>query len=552
MQYYNFDKYNKVAEEPGGDYWKFLDATDDELSNADIYFFHFFDVVNCMSNEELKNKVREKLFSLIMTYGVIYRGIEWCLKLFTLEEIKMFLDNDFDKRIVNLLIDDNRLYYNASIVFEYFKLFEFIGDDEYEFSYIHKVLEQIKDYSDKRLLVSILNFFINRKNIYEKLVLEYYLYLPEEYKNYIRMSYDSSYLINKFLFLQKEKIDVGIDPSITIAPEIEANCKYSYSLDLSNQRGFSGEYKVKIDATVPEGNEIVPYRPFHNTPEEMAKFCALCEAMKDIGYYYDEERGNAAGQINLGLDYLDSKEAILNFYEIYGNCEELLYYISSEEGQIFRQSIYTSSRIKPLSEIIGKRIVDEELTREDVIRLFSADYDRNPGINGLLYKKNSVCLRGYDDRSYRFEFRIPNGGCNYRTWIDNIRLYGKMMERAKQIADMFKKEYLTEREEEILSLKIELQDRKLSLEDKLSILMDLLFEDDDIKQIYYDRYYATCKKIVETETTNYEREYYSYEPSFDEVEFMELYKSRLDPDYQGNGVVSYDPETDEIKIGKSK
>ena len=33
---------------------------------------------------------------------------------------------------------------------------------------------------------------------------------------------------------------------------------------------------------------------------------------------------------------------------------------------------------------------------------------------------------------------------------------------------------------------------------------------------------------------------------------MELYKSRLDLDYQGNGVVSYDPETDEIKIGRSK
>mgnify|MGYP003297697871 CR=1 FL=1 len=50
-----------------------------------------------------------------------------------------------------------------------------------------------------------------------------------------------------------------------------------------------------------------------------------------------------------------------------------------------------------------------------------------------LYKKNSVCLRGTNKYDYRFEFRIPNGGCNYETWIDNIRLYGKMMEKAKSL-----------------------------------------------------------------------------------------------------------------------
>ena len=126
------------------------------------------------------------------------------------------------------------------------------------------------------------------------------------------------------------------------------------------------------------------------------------------------------------------------------------------------------------------------------------------------------------------------------------------MERAKQIANMFKKEYLTEREEEILSLKIELQDRKLSLEDKLSILMDLLFEDEDIKQIYYDRYSATLRKIRETGTDNYSNLYGYHEPSFDEVEFVEHYESRLDPEYDGYGVVSYDPETDEMKVGRRK
>jgi hypothetical protein len=101
-------------------------------------------------------------------------------------------------------------------------------------------------------------------------------------------------------------------------------------------------------------------------------------------------------------------------------------------------------------------------------------------------------------------------------------------------------------------LKIDLQDISLSLEDKLEILMDLLFDDDEIKKIYRDRYFATIRKIYETGTKNYSSHYAIYEPGFDEVEFVERYQSRLDPDYDGYGVVSYDPDNDEIKVGRRK
>ena len=413
-------------------------------------------------------------------------------------------------------------------------------------------MDKIKNYNNKSLLIEIIEYKKNNKEMYDKLVIDYYEYLPEEYRVMIRMRNDSSFLYNKALRFKKENLDIGIDPRISIAPEIEANGKYPFDLDLCRQMGFDGEFRVGSDATVPNGNEIVPVRPFHNNPDDVSKFCALCDAMREVGYYYDEVNGNAAGQINLGLDYLDTKEAILAFYEIYGNCEELLYYISSEEGQIFRQSIYSSSRIKPISEIIGKRVIDEDLSRGEVIRLFSNDNSRDSGIKGLSYKKNSVCLRGTNNSDYRFEFRIPNGGCNYKTWIDNIRLYGKMMERAKQIADLMKKEYLTPEEENLIRLKIDLQDMNLSLEDKLDLLMELLFEDEEIKQIYYRRYNATLRKIRETGTDNYSNLYGYHEPSFDEVEFVEHYESRLDPEYDGYGVVTYDPETDELRVGKRK
>lgn len=552
MRFYNFTIYDKDSELPGGDYWKFLDATLEELQECGIYFFDFMRVWNNLKNEELKMKMRDKLASIIIDKGISYDGLSTCLEIFTSDEIKRSFVNTFNNKISGYLSsEENIRRYNADIM-SYIYTLRYVNNYEWELSFIINILDKIKNYNNKSLLIEIIEYKKNNKEMYDKLVIDYYEYLPEEYRVMIRMRNDSSFLYNKALRFKKENLDIGIDPRISIAPEIEANGKYPFDLDLCRQMGFDGEFRVGSDATVPNGNEIVPVRPFHNNPDDVSKFCALCDAMREVGYYYDEVNGNAAGQINLGLDYLDTKESILAFYEIYGNCEELLYYISSEEGQIFRQSIYSSSRIKPISEIIGKRVIDEDLSRGEVIRLFSNDNSRDSGIKGLSYKKNSVCLRGTNNSDYRFEFRIPNGGCNYKTWIDNIRLYGKMMERAKQIADLMKKEYLTLEEENLIRLKIDLQDINLSLEDKLDLLMELLFEDEEIKQIYYRRYSATLRKIRETGTDNYSNLYGYHEPSFDEVEFVEHYESRLDPEYDGYGVVTYDPETDELRVGKRK
>ena len=553
MLFYNFSQYDKNSELPGGDYWKFVDATLEEIDESGIFFYDFMRVWDCLTNEELKTKIKDKLLSLVMKHDIFYNGIFSCRTIFSVDELKMAFKHNFDNEILNYLTSEESIRKHNGSISQFVRTIDYVRDEEWKSEMVVKVFDKLKDFSNKSLLIELLEYEKNvSSDLYNKLIIDYYNYLPEEYRVLIRMRNDSSYLYNKALGFRKDNLDIGIDPRIKIAPEIEANGKYPFDLDLCSQIEFDGEFRVGSDATVPNGNEIVPVKPFHNIPGDVSKFCALCDAMREVGYHYDELQGNAAGQINLGLDYLDSKEAILAFYEIYGNCEELLYYISSEEGQIFRQSIYSSSRIKPLSEIIGKRIVDEDLSREGVIRLFSNDNSRESGIKGLSYKKNSVCLRGTSDRDYRLEFRIPNGGCNSKTWMDNIRLYGKMMEKAKQIADLMKKDYLTPEEENLIRMKIDLQDISLSLEEKLDILMDLLFEDDEIKQIYYRRYSATLRKIIETETDNYSDRYGHYEPDFDEVEFIEHYETRLDPDYDGYGVVSYDPETDELKVGRRK
>lgn len=79
---------------------------------------------------------------------------------------------------------------------------------------------------------------------------------------------------------------------------------------------------------------------------------------------------------------------------------------------------------------------------------------------------------------------------------------------------------------------VNLQDKSLGLADKLVLLMDFLFDDNNIKNVYYGRYVSTLKKIKETQTRNYDID-------VDNVEFQNLYESKLEQ----NGNISYDPKT---------
>lgn len=554
MYMWNFNKYNEEAEKTGGDYWSFLDATTDTILNDNIFLYKIHEVIKEIKNEDLKLKMKKKIFDLIVEKGIFFNGLENSLDLFSCDELKSFFEHEFNITIIKYIDSQDKIRCHNYDIINFINLLEKVNDSEWEYRMITNILNIINNHSDKVSLINIVESNKNHSEIYNRLIRDYHSYFPEEYKNFLKMNQDPYYMYNRSLQFMNEDIDIGIDPKISIGPEIEANNDYNIKVDFNQQKGFEG-YDFYSDATVANGSEIAPNRPFHNVKEDVAKFCGLCEALKDIGYYYSEVKGNAAGQINLGLDYLDTKEAILNFYEIYGNCEELLYFISSEEGQLFRQNVYSSSRIKPISEIIGKRVLDEELSRNDVIKLFNSSnrYIEDESFNGLQYKKNSVCLRGNHEQNYRLEFRIPNGGCNYKTWIDNIRLYGKMMEVSKRLADSMNKGELSNDDERLLRIKIDLQDNTLSNEEKLVLLMNLLFEEDNIKQIYYDRYISTIKKITETNSDNYVNYNSNFEPNFDEVQFTGYYQSRLNPEFNEDGIViEYDPETNTITSNRKK
>ena len=67
--------------------------------------------------------------------------------------------------------------------------------------------------------------------------------------------------------------------------------------------------------------------------EEIYMVCnMLQEAKQEIG-------DCCGGHIHIGSDYLTSKEAYANLYEIWGNTERIMYIISNEKGTIPRYKV---------------------------------------------------------------------------------------------------------------------------------------------------------------------------------------------------------------------
>lgn len=60
---------------------------------------------------------------------------------------------------------------------------------------------------------------------------------------------------------------------------------------------------------------------------------------------YEQEIGSCCGgHVHISSDYLTSKEAYANLFEIFGNAERILYIISNEKGDIPRYGIRKTRR----------------------------------------------------------------------------------------------------------------------------------------------------------------------------------------------------------------
>lgn len=179
------------------------------------------------------------------------------------------------------------------------------------------------------------------------------------------------------------------------------------------------------------------------------------------------------GHIHIGADFLGNDyKAWENFFTIYNECEEIFYKMSNRQGQAPREEVsqYAQTSTAVISDTFqnGKICIQ---TQEDLNLIIEAMKDtRNRGINFCNME---------EDGTHTIEFRMPNGTIDINTIRENIFLFGQLLNISKQMSidtDYKKGELLT------------LKKHNLTEREKVESLLDLLFDDEQEKIIYRQRW----------------------------------------------------------------
>lgn len=205
------------------------------------------------------------------------------------------------------------------------------------------------------------------------------------------------------------------------------------------------------------------------------------------------------GHIHLGADYLTTLEEYKEFFEIYGNAEKIIYLISNKPGELPRESIRTYA--KPVSEILENEIYQgeenkfPEPTEKDEFIMVAQEIQDSS-------KEYSINIMNINEQPGKntIEFRGSNGTIDGDVWVENIKLYARIMQSAKEIARIKEKhkngEELTEEEQRKIVAKYKLKHED-SDDDKMENLMELLFDKNE-REVYLQRY-NTNKELAEKE-----------------------------------------------------
>ena len=309
----------------------------------------------------------------------------------------------------------------------------------------------------------------------------------------IKMSLSNrEYQKENFLIQQPTYSEIGLDEEITIGMEIESEgylSKHIEKIKKILKRDESKEargWDIKPDASLEEGVEITSPILTDNQ-EDIEDIYMVCTMLQKIENETNERCG---GHIHIGSKYLKSKEAFINLFEIWGNAEEIICKISNEKNNIPRFTLQEYA--KPISPKINKAIEEGTINLENEEDLNSfIEEIQNIQVN----RYSSLNMFNINNGMNTIEFRISNGTLNPDTWIENARLYGRIVQMSQKIAEIEKNPEPTKEEKRLVDLKEYLKS-EIPEEEKMEILLDMLFEKEE-RELYRERYFSTIKMLEE-------------------------------------------------------
>lgn len=312
--------------------------------------------------------------------------------------------------------------------------------------------------TDPKLKLELINLLTDKN------VQKFHMSNIDDYYNKFKIEIDN-----------KEISKYKIDDTITIGVELEC-CNKNID-NYQKIKTIFKNFEIKSDCSVKSGFEIVS-PILHCTKEDMEKLKSVCEILKECKFYTDSSCG---GHIHIGASYLKSIQDMYMLLYLYNNCEHIIYQICNKEKSKSRKSInrYAKTTKKIYLNASEKGILNEDLTIEEMIKTLC-------NINNSRYK--GLNLQNIDNYYKKtIEFRMPNGEIEFEELFSNIKLFTKLVQTAHEIANTDMK---NERKLQALHLSENMPEKE-----RLEIFLNILFDSEEDKQIYRNRYNSNIKFI---------------------------------------------------------
>ena len=337
----------------------------------------------------------------------------------------------------------------------------------------------------------------------------------EELRKKVDLIYSTPEELQELMDVSNVK-PIGLPEEMTLGTEIEAEGELT-----SVFRGAKifNKWVAVEDGSLRKGVEIVS-PILHDTQNDMIELYMICEIMKRLGLITTERCG---GHVHIGAKYLDTKQSFANFITLWLANEETIFRICNPSGEKFRDG--TNHYAKPISIRYGDvdktifKAISEAKTRDELVKIIQ-NFQRSH-YNGL--NLDNINSKEKDT----IEFRISNGTLDFFEIQNNKRLYGRLMQRSKEMAVLQEKiENISEEEHHRLLNFERLCNPEYKKEKDEQLLIDFLFKEDE-RSIYVKRFNDSGKNLEDIQQMfnleAYEKLYQILKPK--EKDFTDVLRS---------------------------
>ena len=446
-----------------------------------------FDIYNTNGNKTLENpitlsekekellKVRiEQQDDLIQLFDIIkYIKIDKIIKL--VPNVEEFL--------FKCLINDKLPFKDEDII-------RILKDNHLSEDFKFKCLKEPKIRLKKINRILYILLLSPSDHFFKKCIEDENIQLNKEDKEFILFSKELEYnLKNDF---DKNILDsiITLPSDMTKGIEIECEGVNSY-LILQTIKYLKTGWIAKHDATLKDGVELNSPNPTSDNTitdniRNSYEIKEMCSYLKKLGQTVS---GRCGGHIHIGADYLTTKESWKNLLELWANNEEIIYTIANAKGEMPR--IGAETYAMPYAWLLEKTLSKGSVNlsdEESLKKLVKASQGnkKNFGINfqNLGNKKNTI------------EFRVSNGTIDYKTWIENINLFGGLVEAAERLAQIELKpeDERTQDEKKLLENLKKLNSNGLNDKERLELFLEIVIPKEQ-RYIYQERYEVNSKLL---------------------------------------------------------